>query len=270
MIDSYKRLSFRDKNILNDLFNSGGYVFDFTNKNFSEFIYDICGLNIYRRNYSKEATGKHLSKMKLLIEFVDNENIDIVVKVLNSLWEYQDNPNKNNHDKKNLFNDFIKILEEKNKDKIDYGILDNYKDITIEEYLTDIKGHIDRKEVNLVMTSLHSVLTTIFRQILDKKKIEYIKDESIDKLMSKYAKSLDDNIYKFTKPFLKALLNIYNTFNDIRNNHSLAHPTEKFIEIKDSTFVVKSILLSLEYITEIEKNSDIKLTIHDKDYTLYK
>jgi hypothetical protein len=207
--------------------------------------------------------------MKLLIQCVDNENINIVVKVLYALWEHKDNPNKNNQDKINLFNNFIKELEKHNKDNIDYKILYNYKDITIEEYLKDIKGHIDRKEVNLVMTSLHSVLTTIFRQILDKKKIEYIKDESVDKLIGKYTKSLDDNIYKFTKPFLKSLLNIYNTFNDIRNNHSLAHPTEEFIEIKDSTLVVKSILLSLEYITEIEKNINIKLKIHDKDYTLY-
>jgi hypothetical protein len=82
-------LNVREKRTLEDLFGmSSGYVLDFSNRTFEEFITDVVGLDIYSPKYDY-ASG---SKANRLRQFWTVEDDDVVATVLEELvaWAEED------------------------------------------------------------------------------------------------------------------------------------------------------------------------------------
>lgn len=77
-------LSFTESNLVRDFFIDGGYVLDFSNRTFQEFMADSIGIDIYLDKY----TGYSGSKGSRLAEFVKLESDTIVGKVLGDLSAY--------------------------------------------------------------------------------------------------------------------------------------------------------------------------------------
>lgn len=78
-------LKFAEKqNLENFLEMGGGYVLDFSNRTFQEFIYDGTGIDIYNEKYEDDGD----SKAKRLRCFWEKENDDLVGNVLKMMLEY--------------------------------------------------------------------------------------------------------------------------------------------------------------------------------------
>lgn len=78
------RLSYVEKEIIEKALEmESGYVSDFTNRQFQDFIKDVVGIDIYAEKYSLNGN----SKAKRLRSFWELESNDIVCKVLKELLE---------------------------------------------------------------------------------------------------------------------------------------------------------------------------------------
>lgn len=76
-------LKMHEKNILERLFDRGGYVLSFSNRTFSEFFHEN-GIDIYAEKYNFNGG----SKMKRLRAFWEIESDQTTGKLLNALLEY--------------------------------------------------------------------------------------------------------------------------------------------------------------------------------------
>lgn len=76
------QLSFAEKQLIETVFGlSGGYVLDFSNREFEEFMKDVVSYNIYQRYPG-------LSKAKMLRKFIEDETDVYVGKMLILLINY--------------------------------------------------------------------------------------------------------------------------------------------------------------------------------------
>lgn len=80
------KISTADLRLLDELFDmKDGYVLDFTNRRFSEFFQHEIKVDIYAEIYSINGT----SKAKRLRYFLTIADKDLVIKILNALWNYR-------------------------------------------------------------------------------------------------------------------------------------------------------------------------------------
>lgn len=82
-------LSFQEKELIETVFcMKGGYVLDFTNQQFKEFMKDVVSYNIYERYQG-------LSKAKILRRFLEDETDEYVGKLIILLINYMRTKNNN-------------------------------------------------------------------------------------------------------------------------------------------------------------------------------
>jgi len=90
-----------DKRKISQLLNNGGYVLDFTNATYGQFIFETTGADLY--------TKYGMSKGKNLEAIISNEDNVIVGKLLIELLRYMRSFNMVNEEKNNLFNECAEI-----------------------------------------------------------------------------------------------------------------------------------------------------------------
>ena len=106
-------ISYIERTYFNDLLNRGGYVLDFSTDKFNEFTLNSVGIALCEKY--------NLSKGKSLNEFINKEDNDKVVKLLDDLLEYyevrysseieSDNRAYNGSTYKSLYNKCKEVIE---------------------------------------------------------------------------------------------------------------------------------------------------------------
>lgn len=80
-------LAFREKILLEDVLGMGsGYVLDFTNRSFAEFISDVVGRDIYSDEYDY-GSGSKANRLRRFWEVEDDETVAAVLEELVTLAE---------------------------------------------------------------------------------------------------------------------------------------------------------------------------------------
>lgn len=87
---------------------SGGYVLDFSNRTFAEFVLDSTGKDVYGTKYNNFNTSG--SKANRLRSFWAIEPNHVVGKLLSDLLEYQKSFSVYDHDEQ-LFQDCMRISQ---------------------------------------------------------------------------------------------------------------------------------------------------------------
>ena len=97
------KLDFIEKNYFEQLFSmSSGYVLDFTNRTFQEFVYDVMGIDIYKRY-------PELSKAKILRAIITDYDNATVGKLLLKLLRYMQAKNMVADEDKGIFRECVGI-----------------------------------------------------------------------------------------------------------------------------------------------------------------
>lgn len=237
-----------------------GYVMDFSNRTFEQFIYDSININIYDDKYNY-ATG---SKANRLRAFFKEESSYRVGQLLSSLLEYW-------HTKalirqfgfelerdQSIYNECLKIAaklkEEAIVDEID-AIKEVEDDKDFSRLAKSIRESIDKNEPEVALDRLHTYLMKKIRQLCSNHKIELKHNESLNAIYGKYIKflvSTDKIESKMSENILKYSINILEAFNDIRNNKSFAHDNE-ILNYDESILIFNNVTNSLKFIESIEK-----------------
>lgn len=233
-----------------------GYVMDFSNRTFSEFILETINLDIYEDKYDY-ASG---SKANRLRAFWDKENNYTVGKLTSELLEFwkAERLKKNTNPKQNLFDECKKIatrlLQDTIVEEID-AIKEDPNDKDFSLLAKSIRESIEKNEPEVALDRLHTYSMKYVRQLCINHEIELKKEESLNALFGKYVKFIVKSGYidsQMTERILKYSIHVIEAFNDIRNNKSFAHDNP-ILNYQESVLIFNNVTNSIKFIESVEE-----------------
>lgn len=241
-----------------------GYVMDFSDRTFQEFIGESIGLNIDDEKYHYASN----SKANRLRQFIKVESNYTFGKLLSAFCDYwlakvhigQIDPNND----ENLYKDCLKIAERLKKDSIVEhidAIQPNVDDRDFKLLAKSIRESIEKNEPEAALDRLHTFTFRYLRELCEKHQIKFDKSDSLNAVFGKYVKFIVDNKHiesVMAEKILKYSINVLDAFNDIRNNRSFAHDNP-ILNYQESVLIFNNVSNTIKYIESIEhRNLKIK------------
>ncbi|MCK0156020.1 abortive infection family protein [Cellulophaga sp. F20128] len=258
-------LSFQDKRYLERMFEmEGGYVLDFSNRTFHNFIYDSIKFNIEEEKYYSNGESK-ARRLRVFWDTESNYNVGLLIEKLLEYWLVQVNMGERKIDNllERLHNECEKISERLKSDTIVSEIevikeVEDDRDFSL--LAKSIRESINKNEPEVALDRLHTYVMKFIRQLCENHKIEVNKDESLNAIFGKYVKFIvaSDKIESvMTERILKYSIHVIEAFNDIRNNRSFAHDNA-ILNYPESVLIFNNVTNSIKFIESIEKTIEIE------------
>lgn len=243
-------MSPREKRVLERLFEmDGGYVLDFSNRTFAELFVDTVGVEIYDPQY-EYGSG---SKANLLRGFWTNQPDHLVARVLADLVEYAAEKNADAE----LLEKAMAIVERlrlaapvpelaaltPNEPGRDFELLAE----TVREA---IEG--DKPEAGL--DRLHTFVVRYVRVLCQREGIDIGRDKPLHSLFGELRKNLLQRgaiESQMADRILKSTISLLDSFNEVRNNRSLAHDN-RLLKYREALFIFNSVANTIRFLESIE------------------
>lgn len=256
-------IKYGDKMTIEKFLGMGdGYVLDFSNRSFEEFVYDAVGVNIYDEKY-EYASGSKANRLRAFIKLEPNNRFGALLEAFCEYWLSQVGlysstfASKDKHlcEKCQAIAQRLKldtVVEE--IDVIQEDV--NDKDITL--LAKSIRDSIEKNEPEVALDRLHTYCMKFVRQLCEKHELEIRKEESLNALFGKYIKFIVASEYvesTMTERILKYSIHVLEAFNDIRNNKSLAHDNV-VLNYNESILIFNNVINTIKFILSIEATID--------------
>jgi len=256
-------IKYGDKLTIEKFLDMGsGYVLDFSNRSFEEFVYDAVGINIYDDKYDYES-GSKANRLRAFFKIESNNRVGTLIEALCEFWLSQVGLYSSTFDSNNKHLS-VKCQEIAKRLKLD-SVIDeieviqedvNDKDITF--LAKSIRDSIEKNEPEVALDRLHTYCMKFIRQLCVKHELEVKKDEPLNSLFGKYVKYIVASDYIdsiMTERILKYSIHVIEAFNDIRNNKSLAHDNV-VLNYNESLLIFNNVTNSIKFILSIEDRVD--------------
>ena len=245
-----------EKRIFEDALDmSRGYVLNFSDRTFAEF-FDDQGITIYQERYGINGT----SKAKHMRAFVEVEDAFIVCRVMRQLWEHRESIPQ--YDKSDLSGQlkarFFALL-----DRLESGgsvpridAIDRFaRDLTLDELVAAIERDLGANRPAAAIDRLHTYCMKKFGHLLDVRGVSWDRTEPLHSRVGKYVKALgqDRDLREVTAQIVKNAIGIFDKFNHVRNNQSLAHDID-LLDEAEARFIYDSITAILRFVKSVESN----------------
>lgn len=231
-----------------------GYVLDFTNHSMEMFFMDEFGIAIYSDKYSVHGS----SKARLLRTFIAIEDGRTVAAVLRRLWEYRETVESYTimaaHDgiRVRLFQILDRIEKDSAHPRTD-ALYRFKEDETLDELIAAIERDVGANKPGAVLDRLHTYCMKKFGHLLDQRGIPVEKLEPLHSKVGKYVKALNNEraLSDVTAQIVKNSIGVFEKFNHVRNQQSLAHDNE-IMGQAEARFVYDSITALLRFVRSVE------------------
>lgn len=251
-------LKYAEKQAFEKLFEmGGGYVLDFSNRTFEDFIYNSIGINIYE-SYSA-------SKAWCLRYFMRDFDDRKVGRLLYDLLDYYAERNSS----KIQEDESLRKCYETCKNTVNRLLsgqvsleFPNVEEMTLKSILEEVKNALDRNKPEAAIDRLHTFTVKYIRDICVKCNIETEvangnkkEKKTVHSLWGELTKKYSENgrIQSETvATIMKANISIMDKFNAARNNESMAHDNDLISSI-EAEYIVKSICNALIFVDSISK-----------------
>ena len=253
----------------------GGYVLNFSNNRLQNFIMEVTGLNIYDDKYNY-GSG---SKANRIRAFWTKEPNYLVGKLLDSFLDYWKVNLSQDFDGldqriKEQYNSCVKISNRLKQgspiEQID-AIQSNLEEKDFSLLANSIRDSINRNEPGAAIDRLHTFVVKYIRTLYQKHGITLDSSKPLHSIFGEYVKYLRQNGIiesDMTERILKMSISIMESFNDVRNNQSLAHDNPA-LNYDESILIFNNISNTIRFIETIEaKISDVKGDDAEFDYDL--
>ena len=252
-------LSSIDKVKLEKMFEmEGGYVLDFSNITFREFIIDNTNIDISDGKYDY-ASGSKANRLKA---FWAKEANYIVGKIISAFLEYWKTKKLINHieisqTEQALFDDCYTIAERLKQDSIVENIdaiqpYSNDKEFSV--LAKSIRESIQNNVPEEALDRLHTYVVKYTKKLCDKYGISYDRNKPLHSLFGEYVKYLRQNRFiesEMTERILKSSISILESFNNVRNYQSLAHDNP-ILNYHESVLIFNNVSSAIKFIEAIE------------------
>lgn len=233
-----------------------GYVCDFTNRTFQEFVLEHTGVDIYAEGYSG-------SKATRLRAFWDGQSNRLVAKLLGEMVEYWKLQKATPLYGYQTFNPALhveckRIVARLNSDSVeDIGALTpNSPDKDFELLSQSIKESIGRNRPEEALDRLHTFVIKYVRELCKRHAIAFNKNTPLHSLFGSYAKFLQQHDLvesEMSRRILKTSISILDAFNDVRNNQSFAHDNP-ILNKNEAVLIFNDVSNTLRFVDSIERN----------------
>ncbi|MBK7683073.1 MAG: abortive infection family protein [Bacteroidetes bacterium] len=245
--------------IENYLQMGGGYVLNFNNRTFSNFISDSTGKDI--DDYGRYGEG---SKANRLRKFFKVEDGQVVGKLLTDFVAHRQETDQNLTPE---------IIELANKvlavaSRINPPILGGHNSIDALKPLSndtdgtllfeEIRLSIGRNEHSAALDRLHTWMVHYIRNLLSKNGIEWNDGQTLDAIFNKLSKFYRDNDYcesSMSATILKGIGKNLTEFNHVRNNQSFAH-ANTLLSKSEARFICNTTFDTVKFINGIQEKVD--------------
>lgn len=212
--------------------NGFGYVLDFSDQTFAEFFEDEFAIDI--DDISIAGEGSKRTRLTTFLELTDSYT---ATKVLRALWDRREGlvmRRGNQLDSveeaatKNRFLEIIRQVEDNSDNPSSDGIDLYARDRTLEKLIADIERSLSVNKPEVAMDHLHTYCMKKFAHLLSVRGIKCDQDEALLARVGKYRKAIvsELGLSEFTDRALKMTISLFDAFNEIRNNRSLAHDNQ--------------------------------------------
>lgn len=235
---------------------SSGYVLEFSNNSYAEFMLDSVGIEIYDEKYNY-ATGSKANRMRA---FWDQESNYVVGKLLGDIFDNWDELNFA-FDIKPIPNECLRIVKRLKASApvpdID-AVEPNTADRDFEALARSVRESINQNEPEIGLDRLHTFVTKYFRVLCKKHGITTEWEKPLHSLVGEYVKYLKkDGLIEseMTERILKSSISVMEAFNKVRNQHSFAHDND-ILNYNESLLIFGHVTSSLRFIEAIENTGN--------------
>ncbi len=226
-----------------------GFVMNFTNRSFAEFILGSTELDIYNPKYDY-ASGSKANRLRAFWKLESNYAVGNLLEDIFRAW-----PELGGIDFP--LEECIRIAR-RLKESAPVPDIEVVLTISVEkEFETlakSIRDSISRNEPESGLDRLHTFLVKYFRTLCGKYGISHDRDKPLHSLVGEYVKVLRSKGLiesEMTERILKSSISIMEAFNTVRNEQSYAHDNP-VLSYDESLLVLSHVTSSIRFIQAIE------------------
>jgi hypothetical protein len=217
-----------EKRRLERLFEmDGGYVLNLSNRIFEEFVFDSVDRNIYDARY-ENGGGSKANRLRVCWNAEGN---GLVGKLLSDMLDYAVEAagvQKDDPALEACRRTVSRLMQDSPVPELDaLTAISSEKDF--EAVTKAIKETIDRDEPGAGLDRLHTFVVKYIRFLCVQSGVDAARDKPLQSLFGAYVKRLRESGHiesEMAERILKSSISIFEAFNDVRNNRSLAHDNQ--------------------------------------------
>lgn len=234
---------------------TGGYVLDFSDRTFNDFVRRKFGIDATAPLYIEDGTSKAKRFRALLRSVVPGAQAEI----LKAFWAYRQKecPHHPSDLEPRVETAFLEMISrlEGTTSKIDLGVIEKFTDDpTLSELVDAIEREIQANAPHAALDRLHTYTMKKFADLLAADGIEVLPKDSLHGRAGRYINGLRRSgaIGGISEQIAKSAAQIFEQFNDVRNNRSLAHDNE-LLSRAEGRFVFETVLSLLRFIKVLDE-----------------
>jgi hypothetical protein len=237
-------LTYIEKQDLDRILVSAGYVLDFSDRTFWDFVQDYTSLDIHDEKYQTYWT----SKGKKLRAFLEKESDMVVASLLLGFVEAL-----NNEENKKKVKSIADRLKGNNLGWVNIELVVGKTQI-FNLLKTEILSNMNQDKYIESLDRIHTLFRSYLVEVCAEVGIIFESSITLNGLLGKVKKYLIDQekitVWTFSETTLSKIIQILENYNEVRNNRSLAH-TNSLLSYKDAKFAVNIISSCLSYIDSL-------------------
>lgn len=229
----------------------GGYVLDFSNRTFAEFVVDATGRDRYDAKYDNGS-----SKANRLRGFWAAESNRVVGKLMADMLEYSRTTVGGNDDpalREQCERTVARLLQDNPVQEFDALVaIGNERDFEV--VAKAVRDAIDRNELEAGLDRLHTFVIKYVRSVCEAQGILVDRDKSLHSLFGEFIKYLKQGGHlesEMTVRILKSSISTLEAFNDVRNNQSLAHDNP-ILGYEEALLIFNHVAASVRFLRSVD------------------
>jgi hypothetical protein len=236
-----------------------GYVLDFSNRTFADFMLENTGVDIYDDRYMGATTSK-ANRLRTFWRIETNYAVGRLLEVMLEYWRTYTLLHRAAMMASStpLYDDCRKIASRPVEGSAAAHLdaiepFSDERDVSLLE--KSIKESLRDNEPEVALDRLHTFVVKFVRHICDQHGIEYDQKRPLHSLYGQYVKYLMKNGLiesEMTARILRTFISLLEQFNYVRNQQSLAHDNP-ILNYRESELVVSGVMLVLKFLRSLEE-----------------
>lgn len=254
-----------EKRKLEKLLGMGsGYVLDFSNKTFDEFVYESTGKEIYDERYNL-SSGSKANRLRAFWEIESNYTVGKLLTDLFDDWDELKGFGAPEQPTDECLRIAQRLVISAPVPDLN-AVTPNSDDKDFETLAKAVRDSIDNNEPVTGLDRLHTFLVKYFRVLCKKYGIDTDKKKPLHGLVGEYIKkmkSIGAVESEMTERILKSSIANMEAFNHVRNNQSFAHDNQ-VLKYTEAMLIFSHVTSSVRFIEELERSiRNLKSTDYD-------
>lgn len=235
-----------------------GYVLNFSNRTFEDFILDTTGRQIYSQQYYY-GSGSKANRLRAFWKIEPNHVVGALMSAMLDLYKDE------GRELSQLYDECKTITERLIHDvpiiDID-AITPNTDGRDFETHAKQIRDSIEANEPEAGLDRLHTFVVKYIRVLCEKHGIDANRDKPLHSIFGEYVKFIRDRGFiesEMTERILKSTISIFEAFNRVRNDRSLAHDNP-MLKYDESILILNNVATIIRFIKSVERTLDARIS----------